>query len=430
MSTLVVHIPPRPRLRSSSHGAPAAEGSGLATEYPYATSPDGLELGSQGQCPASLLPKATTVIAVVSDADVGWHRITLPRAPGARLRAALDGVLEEALLEDADDVHLALAPAALPGLPTWVAAVSRRWLRAELAALEKADVFVDRVVPMAWPDEPPLGHFAETPMDANGLGSAANGMAHGIALNWAHADGVASVRLQGGLARSLVPNPAPPETRWSATPGAVAAAEAWLGAPVRVMQPAQRLLQAGRSLWNLRQFELARRTRGGRVLRDSARRFFSREWAPVRYGLAALVLAQVVGLNLWAWHQRDAIEAKQEGVRALVKATYPNVSPLDIQRDAEAVMRRESQALRTLAGKPGDADLEPMLQAAASAWPADRPAVDTLRFEPGRLTLSAPGWSAAQIDQFRSVLRPGGWQVEAAEGRVILSRASFSAARS
>ena len=426
MSTLVVHIPARQRLRSSSHGTASAEGSGLATEYPFATSPDGLALDTQGQCAASLLPKATTVIAVLSDADVSWHRITLPRAPGARLRAALDGVLEEALLEDADDVHLALAPAALPGQPTWVAAVSRRWLRAELAALEKAEVFVDRVVPMAWPDEPPLGHFAETPMDASGP----NGMAHGVALNWANAAGVASVRLQGGLARALVPHPAPLETRWSATPGAVAAAEAWVGAPVRVMQPAQRLLQAGRSLWNLRQFELARRTRSGRALADSARRFFSREWAPVRYGLVALVLAQIVGLNLWAWHQRNAIEARQAALRDLVKATYPNVSPLDVQRDAEAVMQRESQALRTLAGKPGDTDLEPMLQAAASAWPGDRPAVDSLRFEPGRLTLAAPGWSPEQIDQFRSVLRPGGWQVEAAEGRLVLSRAVLNVGRS
>lgn len=419
MSTLVVHIPPRQRLRSSSHGAISAEGSGLATEYPFATSPDGLVLETQGQCAASLLPRATTVIAVLSDADVSWHRITLPRAPGARLRAALDGVLEEALLEDADDVHLALAPAALPGQPTWVAAVSRRWLRAELAALEKAEVFVDRVVPMAWPDDPPIGHFAETPMDASGP----NGMAHGVALNWAHADGVASVRLQGGLARALVPSPAPVETRWSATPGAAAAAEQWLGAPVRVMAPGQRLLQSARSLWNLRQFDLARRTRGGRALRDSARKLFSPEWRAVRYGVTALAVAHIVGLNLWAWHQRDAIAMKHAAMQALVKASYPNASALDIQRDAEAVLQREAQALRTLAGKPGDTDLEPMLQAAASAWPADRPAVDSLRFEPGRLTLSAPGWSAPQIDQFRSVLRPAGWQVEASEGRLVLSRA-------
>jgi general secretion pathway protein L len=229
--------------------------------------------------------------------------------------------------------------------------------------------------------------------------------------------------LQGALARALVPSPIPAETRWSATPGAVAAAEQWLGAPVRVMLPGQRLLQAARSLWNLRQFDLARRTRGGRALRDSARRFFSPEWRTVRYGLGAFVLAQIVGLNLWAWHQRSNIESKQLAMQSLVKAIYPNVNPQDIQRDADAVMQRETQALRTSAGKPGETDLEPMLQAAASAWPTDRAAVENLRFEPGKLTLSAAGWSDAQIAQFRSLLRPGGWGVESVEGRLIVSRA-------
>jgi len=414
MSTLVVQIPQRARLRGST-GEPEPQASGLNAEYNYVLSPDGLAMESQGRCAASLLPKTTTVVAVLADTDVSWHRITLPKAPSARLRAALGGVLEDALLEDADDVHLALAPAAVAGQPTWVAATSRRWLRGELAALEKAEVFVDRVVPMAWPDDPPLGHFAET----EGI---AGGVTEGIALNWAHPDGVASVRLQGGLARALVPQPAPAETRWSATPGAVAAAEAWLGGPVRVMAPGQRLLQAARSLWNLRQFELARSNRGARALRDSARQFFSREWRPVRYGLVVLLIAQVIGLNLWAWHQRGAIEAKQAAMQSLVKTSYPNVSPQDIQRDADAVMQREAQALRTLAGKPGDTDLETMLQAAASAWPAERPPVDTLRFEPGRLTLSAVGWSDAQVAQFRSLLAPGGWSVESSEGRLVLSR--------
>ena len=415
MSTLVVQIPPRSRLHSSAGGA-EPEASGSATDYVYVSSPDGLALEAQGHCAAALFPKTTTVIAVLADADVSWHRITLPKAPAARLRAALGGVLEDALLEDADDVHLALAPGATAGQPTWVAAVSRRWLRAELASLEKADVFVDRVVPMTWPDDPPIGHFAETEVDP---GSAA----HGIALHWAHADGVASVRLQGSLARSLVPSPAPAEARWSATPGAVAAAEQWLGGPVRVMPPGQRLLQAARSLWNLRQFDLARRNRGTRALRDSARKFFSPGWRPARFGLVALVVAQIVGLNLWAWHQRGAIETRQLAMQNLVKTTYPNVSPTDVQRDADAVMQRETQALRTLAGKPGDTDLEPMLQAAASAWPADRPPVETMRFEPGRLTLSAPGWGPEQIAQFRGLLRTSGWAVESVEGRLVLSRA-------
>jgi general secretion pathway protein L len=417
MSTLVIQLPSRQRLSSRSPAATESEGSGLATEYEFVTTPDGLMLQLQGGAAASLLPKANTVVAVLGDADVSWHRITLPKAPAARLRAALVGVLEDALLEDAESVHLAVAPQASAGQPTWIAAVDRRWLRNELAVLEKADLFVDRVVPMAWPDDPPIGHFAE--IEPNGDESHST---HGIALNWAHADGVASVRLQGGLARALVPNPAPPGTRWSATPGAASAAEQWLGGPVPVMPPGERLLQAARSLWNLRQFDLTQRTRGARALRDWLRRFFSPEWRPVRIGVLVLAAAQIVGLNLWAWHQRSTIDGKRAEMRRLAKEAFPRVSDLDIQRDPALVVARETQTLRTQAGKPGDSDFETLLQAAASAWPGDRPPAENLRFEPGRLNFSANGWSDAQIEQFRSLLRPSGWQVDVSEGRLTLSR--------
>ncbi|MBX3603949.1 MAG: general secretion pathway protein GspL [Piscinibacter sp.] len=416
MSILVVQIPERTRLRAQSpvegEGAP----SGRGTEYAYVTSPDGLLLDKQGECAAALLPRAATVIAQLADANVSWHRVTLPKAPQARLRAALVGVLEEALLDDADAVHLALAPGATPGQPTWVAAVDKAWLRAELAALEKADVFVDRVVPSSWPDDPPSGHFAETQADGDGT-------TQGIVLHWAHSDGVAGLRLQGGLVRALVPRPAPAGTRWSATPGAASAAEQWLGMPITVMSRAERSLQAARSLWNLRQFDLAQRTRGARALRDGLRRLSSPQWRPVRWGVAALVLAQVVGLNLWAWQQRSTVEARRVAIRNAVKAAFPRASDLDLQRDAAAVMQREVQAMRTLAGKAGDNDLEVLLAAAASAWPGDRPPVDNLRYENGRLSLAAAGWSDQQLTQFRSLLQPAGWQVDASEGRLTLTRA-------
>ena len=416
MSTLLIQLPERRRLRAGGAGDAAPGASGLATEYAWALSPDGLLLESQGECAASLLPKATTVIAALADADVSWHRVTLPKAPAARLRAALVGVLEEALLDDVESIHLAVAPGATAGQPTWIAAVDRAWLRAELAALEKADVFVERVVPSSWPDDPPCGHFGETGQGAP-LGS------EGVVLHWAHPDGVAGIRLQGGLSRSLVPRPAPQGTRWSATPGAASAAEQWLGMPVNVMSRADRMLQSGRSLWNLRQFDLVQHNRGTRALRDALRRFGSPAWRPVRIGLAAFVAAQIVGLNLWAWHERDAVASKRAALQAVVRNTFPRVSALDLQRDPAAAMQREVQALRTLAGRPGDTDLEPLLQAAASAWPPERPPVDNLRYEQGRLTLSAAGWSDAQIAAFRSQLQPAGWQVDASEGRLVLSRA-------
>jgi general secretion pathway protein L len=85
-------------------------------------------------------------------------------------------------------------------------------------------------------------------------------------------------------------------------------------------------------------------------------------------------------------------------------------------------MARETQSLRTLAGKTGESDLEPMLQAAAAAWPGERPPVENVRFEPGKLTLAASGWSDAQIEQFRAALRPTGFRVDASEGRLVLTR--------
>jgi general secretion pathway protein L len=413
MSTLVLQLSERRRLRAGAAdeaGAPARR-----REYAYATSDDGIELDAHGHAAAALLPKRSIVIAVVREADVAWHRITLPKAPAARLRAAIVGVVEEALLDDADKVHLAVAPLAVAGQPAWVAAVDKAWLGDELAALEKAGVFVDRVVPMAWPDDPPAGHFHAP---AEGVGSAQS-----VVLTWASVDGVATVRLDGGLARALVPQPPPPAARWTAEPMAAAAAEHWLGAPVNVMPTEHRLLQAGRSLWNLRQFDLARKTRGARAVADWARQLTSPAWRPVRIGLALLVAAQIVGLNLWAWHQKSALESRRAAIQALVKKTFPRVSDADIQRDPAAVMARETQALRTLAGKAGDSDLEPMLQAAAAAWPGERPPVENLRYESGKLTLSAAGWSDAQIEQFRSVLRPAGVRVDASEGRLVLTRA-------
>src|SRR4051794_16730190 len=153
MSTLVLFVPPRQRLRARAPDAAATEIDPASSEYAYVMSPDGVEIESEGRSAAALLPKAQTIIAVLADSDVSWHRITLPKAPGARMRAALTGVLEDALLDEVDAVHLALAPGATAGQLTWVAAVDRAWLRSQIAVLQRARVFVDRVVPMVWPDE-------------------------------------------------------------------------------------------------------------------------------------------------------------------------------------------------------------------------------------------------------------------------------------
>jgi general secretion pathway protein L len=150
-----------------------------------------------------------------------------------------------------------------------------------------------------------------------------------------------------------------------------------------------------------------------------------RNWRPVRWGLAGLVAVQLLGLNLLAWQQNQQIKAKRLAMDTTLTASFPQVRAI---RDAPIQMQRETDLLRGLAGRSSDQDLETLLAAAAAAWPAERGPVDALTFEAGRLVLSANGWSDAHIQQFRSQLSSEGWQLDASEGRLTLSRAQSPAA--
>lgn len=408
MSTLLLFLPPRTRLRAPGHAAPAPEPrAGAAREYDFALTPDGRQIVREGREPASRLPQADAVVAVVAESDVSWRRVELPRA-GRQMRAALAGKLEESLLDEPEALHFALEPDAAGGETAWVAITSRPWLAEHLAELDAAHVFVDRVAPLAWPDETPRGHFFESGND-------------GIALRWSHADGVATLPLDGGLARQFFAPGLVHAAQWTATPPVATSAERWLGAAVTVQTPAQRALAVVDNAWNLRQFELAPRARGVRALRLVSRALMRKAWQPVRIGLAALLAVQLIGMNLWAWHQNREVAARREAITATLTGAFPQVRAI---LDAPVQMQKQLDLLRASAGAVGEQDLEALLGAAASAWPADRPPTDALAFEPGRLTLPSQGWSPPQIDNFRSQLQSDGWQLDASEGKLTISRAT------
>src|SRR5512143_358726 len=410
MSILVVLLPARDR---SAAAAPVD----ASTEYAFLLSADGLGVSRQGRTTAALLPTADTVVAWLAPTDVSWHRVTLPRAPSAKLRAALVGMVEEQLLDDEQAVHLAVAPQSSAGSPTWVAAVHKRWLAQHLENLDKAGAFIDRAVPALWPEEPGSGHFFAS-------SDAADGSSAQTWLAYADADGVRCARMAGTWVREQLPGWGREGTRWSASPAVAAQAERWLGAPVAVRSDADHALQAVRSLWNLRQFDLAPRARGSRWLRDAWRRAFSPAWRPARIGLLVLVVLNLVGINLWAWRQRAEIDGRRDAMVALVKASHPQIGTIV---DAPLQMRRATDALRAAAGRVGDADLEAALAAAALAWPDGQPPVQSIQYTAGKLTLVAGVWSADQVERFRASLRSSGWSVESAEGRLVLTRASDAA---
>ena len=426
MSVLAILLDPRRRGSERASAADPARSEG----YAYVLSPDGVQPGRHGRAPASLLPRAGSVVVVLADSDVSWQRITLPKAPAARLRAALGGVLEEHLLEDDAALHLALAPGAQAGAPAWVAVLHKPWLHAELEQLEAAGLSIERVLPRSWPSDAtgagpgagpgpaPHGHFFEA--------AGASGETSRVMLAHAGAQGVTLLHLEGSLARSLLP-PSDAPASWSAEPAAAAAAEHWLGAPVALRSPAEHALLALRSPWNLRQFDLAPQRRGSRALRAALRQLLSPAWRPARVGLAALALLQLVGINAGAWQQRQAITELRAAQAKLLRASFPNLRAV---LDAPLQMQRETEVLRAGAGRAGDDDFETLLGAAAAAWPDGAGPAHTLRFEPGRLSLGAPGWSEAQLAQWRDRLRVGGWAVDGANGQITLSRAVGAGPRS
>lgn len=408
MSVLALLLPPRERLAARAAGADAA-GTALRLpgEWSFVLSTDGRSVAQQGTAALALLPRADQLVLVLAEAELSWHRVDIPKAPAARLRAALLGVMEESLLEEDESLHFALADGAVPGQPGWVAVTHRPRLAAALAALEATGLSVERVVAASAPQDTARGHFFA--------------MASGTELQpWlalSRPEGVACLPLAGGLARALQPDAG--STRWSATPGAAAAAERWLDGPVPLMTEAERALEALQSPTNLRQFDLAARHRGTRALRDVAKRFLSSEWRPVRLGLLALVLLQLVGLNAYAWQQRQALAAKKLAMNELLKSAHPGVR---VVLDAPLQMQRENERLRAAAGRPGDADLEALMGAAAAAWPDGQGAVQALRFDAGRLTLAVPGFGEPQLAQLRDRLKGSGFVAELAEGRVVISR--------
>lgn len=349
MSTLIVSLPLEPATS--------------ATEWAYALTSDGRTLADHGKSPAALLPMprgtGAEIVALVPVQALGWHRVDLPKsiAPGTpRLRAALEGLLEEQLLDDTEAVHLALAPGARAGEAAWVAACDRQWLRNAMQVLEAAGRPVSRIVPEFAPE----GALALVV-----LGDAQQPVA--VASS---EEGVLVLPLTSA---SLPLLPALPEDgQRLAEPAVAAVAEQLLDEKVVLQQAPQRWVQAARTRWDLAQFDLASSSRA-RALKKLATGWaevlHGAPWKPARWAAAVLVVANLAGLNAWAWKERAALETKRDAVRQVLTDTFPQVK---VVVDAPVQMEREVATLRQQTGVASPRDLDALLGALASALPANQ----------------------------------------------------------
>lgn len=411
MSTLVVFLPDRPRLRAG--GRPAAP--------PPAESCDWVHWPAEGLSPQvghglpAALPPADRIVAVLPPAALGWHRLACPKAPPRQRAAALAGVLEEALLDEVGQLHFALPPGLRGGQTGWVAVAEKTGLAEVLARFEAADRPIHTLVPALAPPDTPEGP-ARLWIDA----AADSASSPRLQASLADAEGLRHWPLAGSGARALLPAERS-ALRVQASPAAAAAAEAWLDQPVQVLGRVEQAREALASPWNLRQFDLALRHRGLARLREAGLRFLREPlWRPLRWGLVALLLVQALGLQLGAWQLQRALAADRAEMTRLLRESFPQ---LRVVLDAPRQMQTETARLRHAAGEAGEADLETALAALASAWPEGLKA-EALSYENRQLRIDATGLRPPAIELLRASLAPAGWQLDGEAGRLALRRAA------
>lgn len=389
---------------------PPADAAG---EYDWAQAgDDGIALRSHGRAQLALLPSGAEVTLGVPTAALSWHRLTLPKGSmgsASKLRAVLDGLLEEHLLDDPEALHFALEPNAKAGGPIWVAACNRIWLRTIVHGLEAAGRRVVRIVPEFTPqpaDGPPLLLVTGEPETAQ--------------LTVCDADGVVSLPLAGaGLALS---GSLPIDTAViTAEPAVAEAAERLLEQRVPIVQAPQRWLQAARSPWELAQFDLAAtgRARAGKKFASVLQTLhYAPEWRAARWGAAVLVLTQLIGLNAWAWKERSALDTKRQAVSTILTQTFPSVK---LVVDAPVQMAREVATLQQAVGDIATSDLEPMIGALATHLPPGR-TPSAIDYNAGQLRLRGLGLQPSEVSQLTSAMGPRGYSVRT-EGDLLLVQA-------
>ena len=392
---------------------PPASPSAAGAEFGWArATDDDTALAAQGSAPLGLLPASTDLTLLVPASAISWHSLTLPQGSlgsPTRLRAVLDGLLEERLLDDPEQLHFALQPGARTGVPVWVAACDRAALRALVHALEAEGRRVVRIVP----------EFAPQPEDAPVL-AFATGTAQAPQLTVCDVNGVLSLPLDASsLAMAIT---APLDTvALSAEPAVLEQTEALAGMRVPIVQTAARWLQAGRGAWDLAQFDLAStgRVRAGKQLTALWQTLrHAPQWRAARWGLVLLLVAQLAGLNAWAWKERRALAAQRVAIHEILTTTFPAVR---LVVDAPVQMAREVAALQQATGGVTPSDLEPMLGTLATVLPPGS-VPSSIDYSAGQLRLRGLDLSAQAVGKLAGDLGPRGYSARA-DGDLLLVQA-------
>lgn len=374
-------------------------------------------LSAQGSERLDAIERQPATVLVWPAAALSWQRVRLPKLKDSKLRAALDGLLEDRLLDDATQMHYALAPgyASSRSAEVWVACCLREPLQQALAQLEACGHRVGRIVPALAPALAPAA--APQPLWLHGSADHATLLAqtaHGC-LHWPiapqHEPGPAEREQLGHWLAALGLAPDAPAL---ASPAAVALAKRWL--PDRAWSANREQhpwLQAHASGWDLAQFDLSLQGSAARwrVGLDLLRQGWSSPaWRPVRWGLVGLAALQLLGLNLSAWQAEQRIADLRAHSQQTLRQHFPQVQ---LVLNAPLQMQREVERLRQAQGELGPADLEPLLEQIGRIQQQTPLELRQLRFAADSVELGHAPLSPATQTALQQNLAAARWQWQA-----------------
>lgn len=330
------------------------------TGYAHVHSDGQSVLRSATGAAVTLSAHAGEVVAVVPHSRLAWLRVQLPPAShGPRLQSVLHGLLEDRLLDDPQQLHIVLAPdaeqTARTGGDTLVAVCDKQWLRDALAPLQAAGLTVQRITPELSPSDKPVLQVMGEPDHSQSVLC----HAHGVTLL---PPNIAQWRAFAELSQD--------DLQIQAEPAMVARVQSTLQRQPMLQSAAQRWVKSSQSDWDLAQGEWAQgplQRLQRQLLAGWQTALHAPAWKPVRWGVAALIALQVLGLNALAWRERSALNAQQASLQSILKTTFPSVT---LVIDAPLQMQREVDALKQKSGSASTTDLEPLLAALASVLPA------------------------------------------------------------
>ena len=309
---------------------------------------------------ATLSAHAGEVVAVVPHSRLSWLHVQLPPVShGPRLQSVLQGLLEDRLLDDPQQLHIVLDPdvshLARTGGKALVAVCDKQWLRDALAPLQAAGLTVQRIVPELSPSDKPVLQVMGEPDHSHSV--------------LCHAQGVTRLPPNTAQWRAFA-ELGQDDLQIQAEPAMVTRVQNTLQRQPMLQNAAQRWVKSSQSAWDLAQGEWAQgraQRLQRRVLAAWQTVLHAPAWQPVRWGVVIWVALQVVGLNALAWHTHSALNAQQAALQNILQTTFPSVT---LVIDAPLQMQREVDALQQKSGAASSTDLEPLLAAFAGVLPA------------------------------------------------------------